>query len=739
MGAGDDLWPRAADDWREPLDLIEAEDPPRNRLPPALAIAAAVAWAAAATWLAWGELATASSIDRLVFVAALCVPPLLGGVVWLLVQRTSRAEARRFGLTARAMRAEAAALESRVAGLSRTLASQREQLTQQLDAGTVAAGRLEAIGRVVADEIARADEHAHALAEAGERARATVGDLIAAMPHARSEAEEIGRRIDQAGLTAAAQIAGLDAQLVALDARAQDADEHATATAGRLADHIARMDAAGESAGARLDQATAVAAEALDAMLARTERAVARTSDTLAAQGEAAHATLAAQAEALDHAARTNAEAIAARIAAIDDAVAAVGVAIEAQAGAGARFTDDFRDGIGAVERRLEALHVQGVERAQTLAASISALGGSADAMTEALRAGEAMATGAIGTTETLLIALDSAAREIDETLPDALGRLDARILESRHVVAAAKPELLALVTAAESTHDAIEAIAGVLAEQRRTVDQLSATLIETLTAGRTKADAVGRMVEETIGRTQSFAEEAAPRLLDALLRVRDTAQVAADRARETLAAVIPEAADALEHAAADAMRRATSDTVQRQVEALGDASRAAVDAATRATEKLAGHVHAIGEQTALVEARLEEAQAQRESADSDSLARRVSLLIESLNSAAIDVTRLLAPEVTDSAWAAYLKGDRGVFTRRAVRLLDNTQARDIGRLYDDDARFREQVNRYIHDFESMLRQVLAQREGAPLGVTLLSSDMGKLYVALAQAIERLR
>jgi len=48
-------------------------------------------------------------------------------------------------------------------------------------------------------------------------------------------------------------------------------------------------------------------------------------------------------------------------------------------------------------------------------------------------------------------------------------------------------------------------------------------------------------------------------------------------------------------------------------------------------------------------------------------------------------------------------------------------------------------VNRYVHDFEAMLRRVLADRDGATLGVTLLSSDMGKLYVALAQAIERLR
>ena len=95
--------------------------------------------------------------------------------------------------------------------------------------------------------------------------------------------------------------------------------------------------------------------------------------------------------------------------------------------------------------------------------------------------------------------------------------------------------------------------------------------------------------------------------------------------------------------------------------------------------------------------------------------------------------------EVADSAWSAYLKGDRGVFTRRAVRLLDHGEAREIAALYDNDDAFRDNVNRYIHDFEAMLRQILSLRDGSPLGVTLLSSDMGKLYVILAQAIERLR
>jgi len=127
------------------------------------------------------------------------------------------------------------------------------------------------------------------------------------------------------------------------------------------------------------------------------------------------------------------------------------------------------------------------------------------------------------------------------------------------------------------------------------------------------------------------------------------------------------------------------------------------------------------------------------EGIDDDSFARRMVLLTESLNSTAIDVAKILSNDVTDTAWAAYLKGDRGVFTRRAVRLLDAGEARAIATHYGDDAEFREHVNRYIHDFESMMRVLLSTRDGNAIGVTLLSSDVGKLYVALAQAIERLR
>jgi hypothetical protein len=70
---------------------------------------------------------------------------------------------------------------------------------------------------------------------------------------------------------------------------------------------------------------------------------------------------------------------------------------------------------------------------------------------------------------------------------------------------------------------------------------------------------------------------------------------------------------------------------------------------------------------------------------------------------------------------------------------LDAGEARAIADHYGEDNEFREHVNRYIHDFEAMMRVLLSTRDGNAIGVTLLSSDVGKLYVALAQAIERLR
>lgn len=731
----------------DPAEDDAFEEPyraPGEWLVPLLAAGLTLAWLGGMGWLLQPSLATPMpAAELLQLIAALCVPPILIGILWLLSRRSSRAEARRFGRTARAMREEAASLERVVATLSRKIEANRAALAAQTTAlmamGDGAAERLQAVSNGMAAEARSIDASAKTLMESAATAEKSVAIVLASLPKAHEGMTGMAATLDAAGLKAGEHAAALDAQLAALAERGREADNVAGGAAQRLAAHIAKMEATSETAGARLEGVASQMSETVDAMLDRAAAAVDEARKGIAAQGEAMLAMLAANQASLDAAGRESIESVGARIAQVEETIGRIAEKLGEEQTRIDILLASVTGGIAQADGAMAALHAAGMDRTQTLSASISALDSSTAAMTETLKIGDDTARRVITTAEELLVALDSSAREIDETMPEALARLDERIGATRQVIAGSKPELLALVTAAESTHDAIEAIADVVSKQRDTLAKTQASLLESLESGHAKTDQLEEIVDRAIANARRFADEAAPQLVDALLRIRETASAASDQARATLAGLVPEAERRLEEAGSTAMRRAVDAGVRQQLVELSQVAETAVTTAGRASERLTQQMISIGEASAAVERRIEEARAEREEADRDNFARRVSLLVEALNSAAIDITKAFAHEVSDSAWAAYLKGDRGVFTRRAVRLLDTGEAREIAALYDADPGFREQVNRYIHDFEAMLRQVLALRDGSPLGVTLLSSDMGKLYVALAQAIERLR
>ena len=258
------------------------------------------------------------------------------------------------------------------------------------------------------------------------------------------------------------------------------------------------------------------------------------------------------------------------------------------------------------------------------------------------------------------------------------------------------------------------------------------------LAASRAQAEQLRAELTQAQDNAARLTESAGPQLVTALLRVKDTADQATERAREALSRAIPEAVHGLGEASEQAIRQAVERHAAQQIEQLSLITERAVEAAHQASERLNRQMHSIEQASAAIEKRIEEAEQAGTQREQNSVGRRSAQIIESLNSTAIDVTKVLTSDVSDNDWAAYLKGDRGVFTRQAVRLLNMGQAREIGLQYDSSAEFREHVNRYIHDFEALIRMVLAGRDGNAMAVTMLSSDMGKLYVALAQAIDRL-
>jgi len=244
-------------------------------------------------------------------------------------------------------------------------------------------------------------------------------------------------------------------------------------------------------------------------------------------------------------------------------------------------------------------------------------------------------------------------------------------------------------------------------------------------------------------GALETSAEGAAlastGKLIEALGRIREVAGQAEATTRATFDSVVEEARQALAAAGDVTMRESFAEPVRRQLGELDAAAQAAAQAAQASAERLSRQLINIAETAAVVEARIAQADARLESASQEDLSRRADLIIEALNSASIDIAKALSNEVPDTAWAAYMKGNRGLFTRRAAQLLGRADARAVAKRVEEDGEFRESVRRYLQDFEALMRHAVGQREGGPLSVALLSSDVGKLYVALAQATERLR
>lgn len=706
---------------------------------------AAVGWLIflLATYIPRWSTASPTADQIAIAVAIACAPLALLGVVYTLIMRGSGAETSRFLQVSAHMRRESDRLEATLARVSGELSRQNVNLgetnEQLMSLGEDATHRIRELGSVMSADVELISRHTQALRHSASTARADVAVLLSDLPKAQVETREMVISLERAGLSAHEQVGRLDAQLSALTVRGREADEIAGNAAQKLAAHLGRIEGVSATAGARLTEAATVMTDAVDDALNHAARAGDAARQGMEAQGAAMIALVDQAQAALARTGADSAHAIAVRIEDAGERVEAMGALLASQSDATAKLMAGLREGLDSLDGRFAQMDEGGTARSERLTTVLASLSDHAGTLTGALERGTGIADALIGRTETLMTALDATTREIDETLPAALDRLDQRVTSSQDIMTRTAPEVVTLERNAAAALDRLMEAEALLANQRVLLDDFAAHTGKALAANGDTTRALIGEIEKADGAARELANGASSQLVDALVRVRETAQAAADRARDAISRVIPESAEKLSEASRDALTKAITEQVEIHIADLGTTAERALETAHKASDRLMRQMLTIADTSAAVEARIAEARAEVQENDRDSFARRVALLIESLNSTAIDVTKVLSNEATDAAWASYLRGDRGVFTRRAVRLLDSGEVREILRHYDSETEFRDQVNRYIHDFEAMLRNVLATRDGSALGVTLLSSDMGKLYVALAQAIERLR
>ncbi|KPH63346.1 ATPase [Novosphingobium sp. ST904] len=378
-----------------------------------------------------------------------------------------------------------------------------------------------------------------------------------------------------------------------------------------------------------------------------------------------------------------------------------------------------------ALENRLRGSLTSLTERLTAARATLLATDGDAEKLTE--------------TSVRLLELIQGSARYAHHDLPEALAVSEDRLNRLQAGVATV---LEALRQSAQSGAELAGGVEQSGENLKSLADELSAMhseLSEHGVAHGKLLDVLRTTIADIDSATQNTAGKASGELSNALAALDKTIHEVVANIETDAAGRIAKVADELGAESASAIDKSMRTRVAEVTGQLDQAVAHASGAAREATIQLRDQLTKVDELVGNLESRVTHARERAEEQVDNDFARRVALITESLNSNAIDIASALSSEVSDTAWASYLRGDRGIFTRRAVSLLDAGEVKSIQQLFERDDAFREHVSRYIHDFESILRQILSTRDGNALGVTLLSSDMGKLYVALAQGIERLR
>jgi DNA repair exonuclease SbcCD ATPase subunit len=438
-------------------------------------------------------------------------------------------------------------------------------------------------------------------------------------------------------------------------------------------------------------------------------------------------------------AAADSAEALGANTGLANDSLAILSSQVAEQERASQRMVAEIDRGLAMIDQRFTELASHGDERANHFLESLTR----ARTELDTLSAQASNQDGAIASlaerTASLRDSIGRLADELRDNVGTAIGEAQGGADRLAEVTSAVKPDVGWVRDAAVEASERMTATADHIGEQQDRFAALLATLDDGVEGARSKLAELKSAIGDAQAEADSLTAETGPALVAALVQVKETASHAAERAREAIGAVIPESAGKLSVETRTALERVIRETVEERLREVEVVATRAVEAARSASDRLTQQMLGIGQSAAALERHIEQTSEDQREKDSEAFARRVSLLIDSMHSAAIDVGKILSDEIDDRAWDSYLKGNRGVFTRRAVKLLDGSETRAIRAQYEADLEFQRSVNRYVHDFEAMLRRVLAERDGGAIAVTLMSSDMGRLYAALAQALERRR
>ena len=716
----------------------------RQVLGTALAMLAGL-WLAYAAWSAGRTLSAQplSSPQVALWIAIATGPLALLGLVWLIFGRTRRKEAERFTRSVVTMRSEARSLEALLEVLSQRIGDSRTELTlisqQLMQLGDQTTGKFGGITRELDSSAETLRQHGEALDRAAESARNDVAMLIEDLPRAEQTARAVAEQIRNIGGESSDKAAALAQQVSDLAERTERADQLVADAVGRLTARLAEIELAGSAAAANVKDAESAYSGTLDALLDRTSATLEQIRTGIDVQAQAVWALIVQASAGIGKAGADAAESLASNLDYANNSLGALSTRVAEQDRASQHMIAEIERGLSLIDQRFTELAANGDERANRFLESLTRARAELDTLaSQAINQDDAIGSLA-ERTQTLRDSIARLATEIRDSVGVAIGDAQGSADRLAETAAAAKPEIGWLRDAAVETSEKLLTTGCEITQQRTHFTALLSSVDEGVSDTQSRLAELASTLAQVEREAASLSNETGPALVESLVQVKEAAAHAAERAKQTIEAAIPESAGKLSSEAAKALERVIRDSVEAGLRSVERTATQAVESARTASDRLTQQMLTLGQTASALEAHIQQTSKEQREKDSEAFAKRVALLIDSMHSAAIDVGKIMADEFDEKAWNDYLKGNRGVFTSRAVRLIGGSESRAVRAHYESDVEFQSSVNRYIADFEAMLRRVLAERDGGMIAVTFMSSDMGKLYASLAQAIGKRR
>src|SRR5438309_5811010 len=540
----------------------------RQVLGVALAIISAL-WLAYAAWSAGRTLAgqPISSPQVAQWIAILAGPLALLGLVWLMFGRTRRKEAERFTRSVITMRAEARSLEALLEVLSQRIQDSRIDLTAMsqnlMQLGDETTGKLGGITREFDSSTEKLREHGVALDRAAEAARNDIAVLLEDLPRAEQTARAVAEQIRNVGAESGNKAASLERQVSALAERTQSADQIVGEATERLTAHLTKIEHASGAAAAKVGVAEAAYAGTLDALLERTSATLEQIRSGIDVQAAAVGALVAQASAGIGKAGADAAESLAANLDHANTSLGALSTRVAEQDRASQHMIAEIDRGLALIDQRFTELSAHGAERANRFLESLTR----ARAELDTLTAQTTTQDDAIGTlverTAALRDNIGRLANEIRESVGIALGEAQGGADRLAETATAAKPDIGWLRDATVEASEKLAATSAEIVQQRERFTSLLASVDDGVESAQSKLAELASTLAQVERDAASLSNETGPALVASLVQVKEAAAHAAERARETIAAAIPEAAGQFSQEAAQALERVIRDSVK--------------------------------------------------------------------------------------------------------------------------------------------------------------------------------